>query len=75
MSDLAFDQLVSGKPVKLEKDGKSICVTRLGDEVFAIDDGSTDCSADLLEKAGVRVLKQPANLGRGAARRRGRGVR
>ena len=39
------------------------------DEVFAIDDGSTDHSADLLEKAGVRVLKQPANLGRGAARR------
>lgn len=38
------------------------------DEVFAIDDGSTDHSADLLEKAGVRVLKQPANLGRGAAR-------
>ena len=39
------------------------------DEVFAIDDGSTDHSADLLETAGVRVLKQPANLGRGAARR------
>ena len=39
------------------------------DEIFAIDDGSTDHSADLLEKAGVRVLKQPVNLGRGAARR------
>jgi GT2 family glycosyltransferase len=39
------------------------------DEVFAIDDGSTDCSADLLEAAGVRVFKQPTNLGRGAARR------
>ena len=39
------------------------------DEVFAIDDGSTDRSADLLEAAGVRVLKQPMNLGRGAARR------
>lgn len=39
------------------------------DEVFAIDDGSTDRSADLLEAAGVRVLKQQINLGRGAARR------
>lgn len=39
------------------------------DEVFAIDDGSTDQSAALLEAAGVRVLRQPANLGRGAARR------
>lgn len=39
------------------------------DEVFAIDDGSTDNSAAVLEAAGVRVLRQPANLGRGAARR------
>jgi glycosyltransferase involved in cell wall biosynthesis len=39
-------------------------------EVFAIDDGSSDKGADLLEAAGVRVVRQPANLGRGAARRR-----
>lgn len=39
------------------------------DEVFAIDDGSTDNSAAVLETAGVRVLRQSANLGRGAARR------
>ncbi|MEB3326294.1 MAG: glycosyltransferase [Synechococcus sp.] len=38
-------------------------------EVFAIDDGSNDNSAHLLQAAGVRVLKQPMNLGRGAARR------
>ena len=37
-------------------------------EVFAIDDGSVDDSAALLEAAGVLVLRQPANLGRGAAR-------
>lgn len=49
MSDLAFDQLVSGKPVKLEKDGKSICVTRLGDEVFAIDDTCSHSEASLSE--------------------------
>ena len=39
------------------------------DEVFAIDDGSTDKSAAVLEAAGVRVLRQPGNFGRGAARR------
>jgi glycosyltransferase involved in cell wall biosynthesis len=39
-------------------------------EVFAVDDGSTDGGADLVEKAGVRVIRQSANLGRGAARRR-----
>ena len=38
------------------------------DEVFAIDDGSIDESVALLEAAGVLVLRQPANLGRGAAR-------
>ncbi len=40
------------------------------DEVFALDDGSTDGGASLLEAAGVRVLRQPSNLGRGAARAR-----
>ena len=49
MSDLAFDQLVSVKPVKLEKDGKSICVTRIGDEVFAIDDTCSHSEASLSE--------------------------
>ena len=39
------------------------------DEVFAIDDGSTDHSVELLEAAGVRVLQQTHNLGRGAARK------
>ena len=39
------------------------------DEVFAIDDGSTDNSAAVLEAAEVRVLRQPANFGRGAVRR------
>ena len=38
-------------------------------EVFAIDDGSMDGSVALLEAAGVLVLRQPANLGRGAARK------
>jgi 3-phenylpropionate/trans-cinnamate dioxygenase ferredoxin subunit len=49
MSDLRLDQLESGKPVKLEKAGKTICVTRVGDEVFAIDDTCTHSEASLSE--------------------------
>jgi len=49
MSDLLFDQLESGKPVKLEKAGKTICVTRVGDEVFAMDDTCTHSEASLSE--------------------------
>ena len=49
MSDFKLDQLVSGKPVKLEKAGKSICVTRVGDEVFAIDDTCSHAEASLSE--------------------------
>ena len=49
MSDFELDQLVSGKPVKLEKGDKTICVTRVGDEVFAIDDTCTHAEASLSE--------------------------
>lgn len=49
MSDFSLDQLESGKPVKLEKAGKSICVTRVGDEVFAIDDTCSHSEASLSE--------------------------
>ena len=34
MADLALDQLTEGKPVLIEKDGKSICVARVGNEVL-----------------------------------------
>lgn len=49
MSDLQLDQLAEGKPVKLEKNGKTICVTRIGDEVFAIDDTCSHSEASLSE--------------------------
>jgi len=49
VADFKFDQLESGKPVKLEKEGKSICVTRIGDEVFAIDDTCSHSEASLSE--------------------------
>ena len=49
MADLTLDQLEVGKPVKIEKDGKSICVARVGDEVFAVDDTCSHSDASLSE--------------------------
>lgn len=40
------------------------------EELFVVDDGSTDDSATVAEGLGVRVLRQGKNLGRGAARAR-----
>ena len=49
MGDLILDQLEVGKPVKIEKDGKTICVARVGDEVFAVDDTCSHSEASLSE--------------------------
>ena len=49
MSDLLFSELQQGKPVKVEKDGKTICVARVGDEVFAVDDTCSHSDASLSE--------------------------
>jgi 3-phenylpropionate/trans-cinnamate dioxygenase ferredoxin subunit len=49
MSDLSFSQLAQNKPVRLEKNGQSICVARIGDEVFAIGDTCTHGQASLSE--------------------------
>ena len=49
MSDFTFSQLADNKPVKLEKDGKAICVTRIGDQVFAVADTCTHSEASLSE--------------------------
>jgi len=49
MSDLSYSQLEQNKPVRLEKSGQSICVTRIGDEVFAIGDTCTHSDASLSE--------------------------
>jgi 3-phenylpropionate/trans-cinnamate dioxygenase ferredoxin component len=49
LADLLLSQLEQGKPVKVEKDGKTICVARIGDEVFAIDDTCSHSDASLSE--------------------------
>ena len=42
MADLTLDTMIEGKPVLIEKNGKSICVARVGQEVFAVMDGVVD---------------------------------
>jgi 3-phenylpropionate/trans-cinnamate dioxygenase ferredoxin subunit len=49
MSDLSFASLTAGKTVKIEKDGRTICVARVGDQVFAIDDTCSHSEASLSE--------------------------
>ena len=49
MSDFQLSELKESIPVKLEKGGKTICVTRIGDEVFAIDDTCSHAEASLTE--------------------------
>jgi 3-phenylpropionate/trans-cinnamate dioxygenase ferredoxin subunit len=49
MADLSLASLVEGKPVKIEKDGKAICVARVGNEVFAVDDTCSHSDASLSE--------------------------
>jgi 3-phenylpropionate/trans-cinnamate dioxygenase ferredoxin subunit len=49
MSDLFFDAIIEGKPVKLRKNGKDICVARVGNEVFAIEDICSHQDAALSE--------------------------
>jgi 3-phenylpropionate/trans-cinnamate dioxygenase ferredoxin subunit len=49
MSELAFDSLVEGKPVAIDHNGVTVCVARVGDEVFAIEDTCTHSEASLSE--------------------------
>ena len=46
---MAFDSLVSGKPVAIDVDGVAVCLTRVGDEVFAVEDTCTHSEASLSE--------------------------
>ena len=49
MVHVSFDSLVESKPIKLDLTGTPVCVTRIGDEVFAIADTCSHSEASLSE--------------------------
>ena len=49
MVDVSFDSLVESKPIKLDLNGTPVCVTKIGDEVFAIADTCSHSEASLSE--------------------------
>ncbi len=49
MADLSLATLTEGKPQRIEKNGESICVARVGAEVFAISDTCSHSEASLSE--------------------------
>jgi len=49
MTELNFDSLIEGKPVAVDVNGTSVCVARVGDEVFAVADTCTHSNASLSE--------------------------
>jgi 3-phenylpropionate/trans-cinnamate dioxygenase ferredoxin component len=49
MADLTLAQLAENKPVRIEKNGETICVTKIGNEIFAIDDTCSHSEASLSE--------------------------
>ena len=49
MVSVSFDSLLESKPIKLDLNGTPVCVTRIGDEVFAIADTCSHSEASLSE--------------------------
>ncbi len=49
MTSINFSSLQDRKPVKVTIDGEDICLTRVGDQVFAIGDLCTHSDASLSE--------------------------
>ena len=48
-ANIAFSQLQDGKPLKVSLGAKDVCVTRIGEEVFAVADMCTHSEASLSE--------------------------
>jgi len=49
MVNISYDSLVDSKPIKIDLDGTAVCVTRIGEEVFAIADMCSHSEASLSE--------------------------
>ena len=49
MTSINFSSLQDRKPIKVTIDGEDICLTRVGDQVFAIGDPCTHSDASLSE--------------------------
>jgi 3-phenylpropionate/trans-cinnamate dioxygenase ferredoxin subunit len=49
MMNISYDSLVDSKPIKIDLDGTAVCVTRIGEEVFAIADMCSHSEASLSE--------------------------
>jgi len=49
MTTIQFDSLQRGKPIQVEVAGQPVCVTRVGDEVFAVSNICTHSYAELSE--------------------------
>lgn len=49
MAQFSLNSLVEGKAAKIDLDGKSVCVARVGSEVFAVADTCTHSDASLSE--------------------------
>ena len=49
MTTVKFSTMQDRKPIKVNVDGEDICLTRVGDEVFAIGDVCTHSDASLSE--------------------------
>ena len=49
MTTIQFDALQPGKPIQVEVAGQPVCVTRVGDEVFAVSNICTHSYAELSE--------------------------
>ena len=47
MASVSFESLIDSKPIKLDFNGTAVCVTRIGDEVFAIADTCSHSEASL----------------------------